>query len=50
MQHVIKNNCVASQVFAEIILIALNSQNGDEIHPFLHLVFDFLIQKDFCSV
>ena len=46
MQNVIKNNVPLSQIFAEIILQTLNSQNGDEIHPYLHLVFDFLIFRD----
>lgn len=46
MQLTIHDNRKASRMMAELILSGINQFNGDDIHPYLHLVFDYLFVKD----
>ena len=43
MEKTCLNDMDQSKVFAEIILQGINSIQGDELHPYLNLLFDFMI-------
>ena len=46
MQKICSNHLKNSREMAEIILFGINTINGDDVHPYLSFLFDYLIIED----